>query len=140
MAVLFVTKNGTLVSGPVFIYHDELMEFFTLADNSTSDALVCHSTSNQTSLWHLENGEYVRRFQVGGADHGYLPGGPVTDVIQILHTPGMSRLMSRHDDRARNSELANGLITCRLDGAEEGAIPVGLYHRERGIIIIKRHL
>ena len=122
-----VTWNSTTITGPVLIYQDEIIS--DNRDNVQTDppldgTLICrHETQAQVG-WHYANGQAL------------------SDTSTSFHfrqrrtgttaTPSVSRLTTNQPNQPLQNVIANGLWTCRLDGAASGAIPVGIYVRGGG--------
>ena len=123
--IVSVTWNGTEVSGPVLIYHDEVsivpmtaQGLFSVFNFLGCCILVCrgHATS-QGVAWHNAHGDRVTTSPLLV---------PFKFYQNITETGRVSRLA-----RAHNTSLSpfSGLWTCRNHNT---AIPVGLYQRGGG--------
>lgn len=122
-----VTWNGTVITGPVLIYHDEILVDAPNAviGETTEGALICMSLLNgATARWHFPNSTTVTLALFGTAD-----------IHQIVETGSRDRARLSHPQQ--NLMLTdvdhNGLWTCRAGGNDgPETIPVGLYHRGGG--------
>ena len=130
LSVVTVTWNGTLVTGPILIYHDELRvdgnDNPMLGDVDGPGALVCRSQTRPQALWRSPG-----RFTVQET------GGDINQ-IQTGTTPSFARL-SR--GTTTSPEDFDGLLICRVN--TEGDAPdvaanlnfIGFYNRQlQGII------
>ena len=120
---MVVLWDGTPVTGPILIYHDEVAVSPTAPPLSTLDdpgsrALFCRTQSGRAS-WFNANGVFV-----------------FTGILEVFYqtrtNPGVAPSEAgivRSADSQVSAADHNGLWTCRLNGSAEGAIPVGLYHR-----------
>ena len=122
-----VTWNGSDITGPVLIYHDEILVEdtgpFTIGDPSRNGSLVCRHSSEAQVGWHTPNGSWVHGpSQLNNFDFKQIRTGD--DV-----TPSMSRLSLNREGIGHNDSFANGLWSCRLNGQYSGAISVGIYGR-----------
>ena len=98
-----VIRNGSTITGPVLIFHDEIRSLF------------CHSSVDTGVAWHLPNGTTVGNF-TRNFTRFEVP-------YQIISFAGMSSLLY--------NMKYNGLWSCRLSGDTGSAISVGLYQRGR---------
>ena len=114
--IVSVRWNGTTITGPVLIYHDEI----PLAVG-TSNSLICRSSANTGVAWHLMDGTTVRAVGV---------------FNQAISSSGMTSQLQHSRDNDESTAGHNGLWSCRLNGNAESAIPVGLYQRRREYNII----
>ena len=120
-----VTWNGTTISGPVFIYQDELVQDFrtNVLATPVDGTVICRSESQSVAGWHFTNGLLVSLSST-------------TSHFRQRRTtsaPSVSRLTTNIPDEALTDAVANGLWTCRLNGASSGAIMVGIYARGGGV-------
>ena len=121
-----VTWNGTLITGPVLIYQDEILvnPFASLSiSSSLPNSLVCMSGQMRV-FWHLPNSDLVN------ITISLIPSG---DFKQYRSAAGnVSGLSSNRAGIIRTDAGTNGLWTCRLNGEARGAVPVGIYVRVGG--------
>ena len=121
------TWNGTTITDPVLIYQDEIIS--DNRDNVETDppldgTLICrHETLAQVG-WHFANGQALSYTSTINHFRQRRTG--------TTTTPSVSRLTTNQEDQPLENVIANGLWTCRLDGAVSGAIPVGIYVRGGG--------
>ena len=118
-----VTWNGTIITGPVLIYQDEL-----IIDNRTDvlappldGTVICRSENQATVGWHYADGSLVDT-----STNGHFR------QKRRFTLPSVSRLTTNRPDEALTNTTANGLWTCRLFASINGAIPVGIYARGGG--------
>ena len=118
-----VTWNGTAVSGPVLIYHDEVaivpaQNFLPLFDHPGGGILACRgNATSQGVAWHYAHGDMVTTSPL-----------LVPFYQSIAEAGSVSRLARGHNIASPFS----GLWTCRQNGNADTAIPVGLYQRGGG--------
>ena len=105
----YVEWRGVNITAAVLIYHDEVS---TIAGDSPLSCLE----RNQAS-WYFPNGTIVDTF--GRMDRYF---GQLVSVL-LLRNP------NANVGAPTGNDSSNGLWTCRLNGDENGAIPIGLYHR-----------
>ena len=130
-----VTWNGTLVTGPILIYHDELRldgnNNPMLGDLDGPGALVCRSETREAFWRNTEGNTIPATDQPGGLnDINVIRNGP-TEV------PSITRL-SRGTTTSPADNQFDGLLLCRVN-AVLGDVPdvianfryVGLYNRQR---------
>lgn len=113
-----VTWNGTIVTGPLLIYFDELpLESCPapLGDLNRPGALVCRSENQLLATWACP-------FRCGGT---YL-----ISTGRVL--PYAVQVIRRVDNPSINGPGYNGLRNCRLGDERNGSIPVGVYQRGDG--------
>ena len=126
-----VTWNGTLVTGPILIYHDELRldgnDNPMLGDVDGPGALVCRSQTRPQALWRSP-----ARFEVQET------GGDINQ-IQTGTTPSFARL-SRGTTNSPPQDF-DGLLICRVNTINDGPDVaanynfIGFYNRQlQGII------
>ena len=119
---MLVIWNGTVITGPVFIYQDEILvdteEPLTIGDHNRNGSLVC-SWSN---IVHW------------GTPSGRVPAGYIKEDREIkqIHTGNVSRLSANREGIALLTPLYNGLWTCR---GFNPPIPVGIYGRSTGKLL-----
>ena len=130
-----VTWNGTLVTGPILIYHDELRldgnNNPMLGDLDGPGALVCRSQTQEGAFWRNTAGETIPATDEPGGlpnDINVIRNGP-TDV------PSFSRL-SRGTTTSPAGNLFDGLLLCRVFHFNVPDVIanyryVGLYNRQR---------
>ena len=121
-----VTWNGTIITGPVLIFQDELVR-----DDRTNvlaapldGTVICRSDNQAQVGWQFANGVLVSRTST--TNHFKQRG------TGSSATPSVSRLTTNRPDEANTSTAANGLWTCRLNGGFSTAVPVGIYARGGG--------
>jgi hypothetical protein len=124
-----VSWNGSTVTGPVLIYHDELLVdiFSAPFGNAIQGALICMSSSGtDTARWHFPDESIVDQARF------ILDSSGMKNAIQQIPSPQhtRSRLTSRSDNLLLTDARTNGLWTCRGDTGDP--IPVGLYRRGGG--------
>ena len=127
-----VTWNGTLVTGPILIYHDELRMDGNnnpmFGDVDGPGALVCRSQTRPLVNWRNTDRALVQ--ETGG------------DINQIrtdeLTTPSFARLSRGTTNTPENFD---GLLICRVDTRSDPADVIanfnyiGFYNRQlQGII------
>ena len=131
--VVTVTWNGTRITGPVLIYHDEIIvdpgPTYLFGDNAAPGALVCTSESSTRASWR-------------GSDHlffGDVATRPISTTIlnQIrtaaTATPNRGRLSRDNENVNPSAPNQNGLWCCRIAGVNTaGFVFVGVYHRGMG--------
>ena len=122
-----VTWNSTSVSGPVLIYHDEVLSIASSAsyNSSTSDGpgghvLVCSGDAGVA--WYHTNGDLVTS----------VPVSPVTFYQRRAERPAVARLLRDTDSPALRLDNRNGLWVCQRNDTNDTAISVGLYQRGGG--------
>ena len=117
-----VTWNGTVITGPVFIYQDEILvdteEPFTIGDRNRNESLVCSWFNNVD--WRTPSGQ--------------VPLEMITEIREIkqISTGNVSRLSANREGIAVITERRNGLWTCR---GYFTPVPVGIYGRETGKLL-----
>lgn len=116
MHAVSVSRNGSTVTGPVLIYRSEIASILVAA-NDVDNGLTCRSTTGQSVAWYLTDGAVV---------------GSIISFFTMIRTgsgvtPSISRLLRSFTIFSMPDDTSSGLITCRLNGAEEGAISVGIY-------------
>ena len=131
-----VVWNGTVINGPILIYHDEILTTATAAV-PTHDAiggagvLVCSSQTSRTARWRRPNGNNV----------GTSTTASFRQVISnsTAGLPSLSQLFTPNALSSSSSFIVNGLWVCQVFN---GAIPdeqvlaefnyVGIYRRNDG--------
>ena len=107
-----VTWNGTTLTGPTLIYHDELIldgmnpQPLDIGDPNRPGALVCRSETRPRAAWRRTNGEF------------FMDTTSRVRHIQQIRTnstavPSLSRL-SRGSTAVDLNPNFNGLFTCRV--------------------------
>ena len=119
---MLVTWNGTVITGPVFIYQDEILvdaeEPFTIGDRNRNGSLVC-SWFNYVH-WRTPSGQVAAGYI---AEHR---------EIKQIHTGNVSRLSANREGIVFINEHRNGLWTCR---GSLTPVPVGIYGRDTGKLL-----
>ena len=122
--LLSETTYGT--GNPWLIFHDEILNFEGLKLPNIERGLTCRSNTDFSARWHFTNG-----FPVPNSGDVF---GPIP-FIQVLTgagaVPSIAQLALTFS-KEPNYTHSNGLFTCRLNGNEEGSIPVGVYVRGEG--------
>ena len=129
-----VTWNGTVVTGPVFLYQDEILvdplssPGFHIGDPNRNGALVCRSDDQAGVGWYTPIDKSSPDATSGEAS--------TTNFKQIrgeqTDVPSLSRLSANASGIARDDGNSNGLWSCRLNGNTTTAIAVGIYGRGTG--------
>ena len=127
--VVDVTWNGTRITGPVLIYHDEILVDAAdgqrlVGDIAAPGALVC-STSISRVAWRRTDyvffGDRIR---------------PDDELSQIRSgssvIPNLSRLSRLNEDANPSAAHQNGLWCCRVSVAVAPFVCVGVYRRGIG--------
>ena len=109
-----VIWNGSTITGPVLIYHDEIPRNPLLVNG-----LLCRSQISIGVAWYLTNETSVRGPSYGDA------------FYQTKVSAGMTSRLLRIGVSNGSTAAHNGLWSCRLSGDAGNAIPVGLYQRGR---------
>ena len=119
--------NGTTITGPILIYHDEIVSDTTIpTDENSNDPgdLVCRSASTGPTFWRYPTGVVV----------------PSTGNFYTVRTetqPFLARL-STIDFLNSTDSTINGLWICALGGGVDkqdvidSFIYVGIYSRNSG--------
>ena len=122
-----VIWNGTVIIRIGLIFHDEVFSSSTVPELSRLDdpgsyALFCRSTTSGSVAWYTPGGNIV-----SSSNMAFL--------YQVKTAPGVvpseSGVVRSRDDSSVVIDH-NGLFTCRLNGAVQGAFPIGLYRRGGG--------
>ena len=129
--VVFVTWNGTRITGPVLIYHDEIIvdpgPTYSFGDIAAPGALVCTSETGERASW--------RR-----ADHAFFSdvdrGAISTTVLNQIRTaatatPNRGRLSQPSENVNPSDANQNGLWCCRVS-ANPAFVFAGVYRRGMG--------
>ena len=137
-AVVRVTWNGSNITGPVLIYHDELLvdvgPQYEIGDTDIPGALMCRSERDGIASWRLANGNFFNDVN-NRADNSL--------GLQQIRTnsntfPSLSRLSRVPENRNTSAENLNGLWSCRTDIPDLGSVSVGLYYRTEGKLVHAR--
>ena len=125
-----MTWNGTTLTGPTLIYHDELILDGTnprpldIGDVNRTGALVCRSETRVRASWRTTDGSFFPDTTSR------------TGTIQQIRTdsttvPSLSRL-SRGTTNVLTDINNNGLFTCRVHNDATSFVHVGIYARGGG--------
>ena len=130
--VVTVTWNGTRITGPVLIYHDEIIvdpgPTYSIGNIAAPGALVCTSETAARASWRRSDHEFF-----GDVDGGVIS----TTVLNQIRTaatatPNRGRL-SRHNENVNPSDPnQNGLWCCRVLGHDPAFVFAGVYRRGMG--------
>ena len=132
-----MTFNGTTITGPILIYHDEIISDTALPTDQNSDGpgdLVCRSASIGRTFWRIPTASNAPSSISGDS---YQVRTPNTDPQ--TH-PYLARL-STIDFLDSTDSAINGLWICALGGNPSGVtdqdltdslIYVGIYSRNSG--------
>ena len=131
-----VTWNGTMITGPILIYHDEIlldnMTVPTIENSNSPGDLVCRSGHHEEARWRRSSG--VTAPKDGDYQRVQSPAGSL---------PSLSRLSTIEDLTSHDSQY-NGLWVCILfinastvDGLSnqdliDSFVYVGIYSRNSG--------
>ena len=130
-SILFAVSviwNGTVVTGPILIYHDEITDDLTTVptiENSNGPGdLVCRSENHEEARWRNPNGHSVPR------------SGNYRQVHSAAGVPSLSRLST--PNQLTGSDV-NGLWICQVANSDipdqdilENFNYVGIYNRGSG--------
>ncbi len=122
---MYVTWNGTNVTGPELIYHDEVIQDgdsppYTVGNPNRPGALVCRSeTDDAIDWWWPHNFSVVEPVNNRGFHQVKEQNGTISRVSRTTF----------YNVAADNTPNRNGLWTCRLG---DYWFPVGLFYREGG--------
>ena len=129
--VVTVTWNGTRITGPVLIYHDEITidpgPTYSLGDIAAPGALVCTSETTTRASWRR-----VDHLFFDDVNRGVIS----TTVLNQIRTaadatPNRGRL-SRDNENVNPSDAnQNGLWCCRVSG-DTVFVFAGIYRRGMG--------
>ena len=133
MSLIF---NGTTITGPILIYHDEIVSDTTIPTDENSDGpgdLVCRSASIGRIFWRYPNGTNV---PANTSEDFYNVRTPLSDPQ--TH-PFLARL-STIDSLDSTDSTINGLWICPLgftgdiedQDVIDSFIYVGIYSRNSG--------
>ena len=121
-----VIWNGTVIDGPILIYHDEILldhDTIPTVENSNDPGdLVCRSENHEEANWHNSNGFIVPKDTDGNYRQVNSAAGSV---------PSLSRLSTP------NQLIGNGLWICQVVNAGvlnilDSFNYVGIYNRGDG--------
>ena len=128
-----VIWNGTVVTGPILIYHDEILldhdTVPTVGNSNGPGDLVCRSDNHEEARWRNPNGFNVPR------------SGNYRQVDSAAGVPSLSRLSTPIDgeEPTNSNVIVNGLWICQVVNSD---IPdqdilanfnyVGIYNRGDG--------
>ena len=113
VVIVSVEWRGDTISQPLLVYHDEITAF------NGGGTLICQSETLMQG-WHFPNGNSVNMASpdIGGFQQ---------------FTARTATVLYRNQDMPLTANTSlNGLWSCRLNGDESGAIPVGIYSRGGG--------
>ena len=131
--VVTVTWNGTRITGPVLIYHDEIIvdpgPTYSFGDIAAPGALVCTSETTARASWRRSDHLFI----------GDVTSRPIstTNLNQIRTaadaTPNRGRLSRDNENVNPSAPNQNGLWCCRIGSNNpEGFVFVGVYRRGMG--------
>ena len=134
-----LTFNGTNITGPILIYHDEIVSDSTIPTDDNSDDLgdlVCRSASIGRTFWRNPTGESIPR---STSEDFYQVRTPLSDPQ--TH-PFLAR-MSTLDYLDSTNSTINGLWICALgftgdinvEDLIDSFIYVGIYSRNSGELL-----
>ena len=110
-----MTWNGNTITGPVLIYHDEVLSVSSIGNPNRPGALVCKIDRVDTVAWYWPQGFFV------------LVRPSERDFEQLRTDNGSVSLLSRTTTYTPTiSPNRNGLWTCRQS---DEWIPIGLFSR-----------
>ena len=128
-----VIWNGTTITGPILIYHDEITddEFPepTVGNSNDPGDLVCRSENHEEARWRRSNGSVAR--ENGEYRRVQSPAGSL---------PSLSQLSTKEDLTSTDPQY-NGLWVCVLRNTDGGLsdqdlidsfVYVGIYSRNSG--------
>ena len=129
--VVNVTWNGTKITGPVLIYHDEIIvdpgPTYSIGDIAAPGALVCTSETTARASWRRADHAFI-----SDVDRGAIS----TTVLNQIRTaadatPNRGRL-SRDNENVNPSDASqNGLWCCRVS-INSTFVFAGVYRRGMG--------
>ena len=130
--VVFVTWNGTRITGPVLIYHDEIIvdpgPTYSFGDIAAPGALVCTSETTARASWRRSDHAFI-----GDVDSGAIS---TTDLNQIrtaaTATPNRGRLSQPSENVNPSAANQNGLWCCRVGPNPTAFVFAGVYRRGMG--------
>ena len=131
-----LTWNGTVITGPILIYHDEISDDLTtvptVGNSNGPGDLVCRSENHEEARWR-----HPRGFSVPTS-------GNYRQVRSAAGVPSLSRLSTPIDgeEPTNSNVIVNGLWICQVVNSD---IPdqdiladfnyVGIYHRGDGEVL-----
>ena len=130
--VVTVTWNGTRITGPVLIYHDEIIvdpgPTYSIGNIAAPGALVCTSETTQRASWRRADHRFF-----GDVDRD---GGISTTVLDQIRTPSSAtpnrgRLSRDNENVNPSAANQNGLWCCRVS-AYTAFLFAGVYRRGMG--------
>jgi hypothetical protein len=130
-----VIWNGTVVTGPVLIYQDELVVYDgaipppSSLDGPGSHTLFCRSTTSAGVAWHLANGTIINPTSSTAFHQRTTGPGVIPSESALVHYVNITVSSDSH----------NGLWTCQLNGTFTGSFPVGVYQRGNGETVLQLH-
>ena len=131
LTIIFVVSviwNGTTITGPILIYHDEIVFDTTVPTDENSNGpgdLVCRSENHERALWRNPDGRSV--FSSGNYRR-----------VDSDGLPSLSRLSTPNE--LIGSDV-NGLWICQVTNSDTSLLErdildnfnyVGIYNREDG--------
>ena len=138
-SILFAVSviwNGTVVTGPILIYHDEITDDLTtvptVGNSNGPGDLVCRSENHEEARWRHPRGLSVPT------------GGNYRQVRSAAGVPSLSRLSTPIDgeEPTRNDVIVNGLWICQVVNSDipvqdilENFNYVGIYNRGDGEVL-----
>ena len=128
-----MTWNGTIVTGPILIYHDEILADPTdsVPINDTAQGILICTSVNTSGLasWHLPSNTAVPN-TVAHIEGFYQK---LTLDFMSLALRSRYRLTRSQQNLMLTDADHNGLWTCRGNNdTQHVPIPVGLYYRGGG--------
>ena len=131
-----VIWNGTIITGPILIYHDEITNDLTTVptvENSNGPGdLVCRSENHEEARWREPSGFSAPR------------SGNYRQVNSAAGVPSLSRLSTPNRDQepTNSNVIVNGLWICQLYNSsipDEDILTnfnyVGIYNRGDGELL-----
>ena len=103
-----VVWNGTVVTGPILIYHDEITDDLTtvptVGNSNGPGDLVCRSENHEEARWRDPNGFNVPR------------SGNYRQVHSAAGVPSLSRLSTpiNGEEPTNSNIVVNGLWICQV--------------------------
>ena len=132
---MFVTWNGTNITGPVLIYHDEIKvdpgPRYSVGDIAAPGALVCTSGTAARAGWRTTDYEFF-------SDVGVRINTSTLNQIRTAAdaTPNRGRLSRDNEGVNPSDPNQNGLWCCRVSGNSADVLAnlvfVGVYRRGMG--------
>ena len=117
-----VTWNDTAITGPVFIYQDEIIrdDHTDVLATPLDGTLICRSENMAQVGWHFATGSILSSTSTTNHFRQRRTG--------TTATPSVSRFTTNRPNELLTIEAGNGLWTCRLN-FDGSLIPVGIYAR-----------